>query len=78
MGRALTIQRTLVTPNEREKFQDKLRRKQEYYQARGVACEVLDPQSLSEAAHGHHHPSFAPVAKDVAGYDGYCPKSQCR
>jgi hypothetical protein len=31
MPRALTIQRTLVTPNERDKFHDKLRRKQEYY-----------------------------------------------
>jgi hypothetical protein len=31
MSRALTIQRTLVTPPERERFQEKLRRKQEYY-----------------------------------------------
>jgi hypothetical protein len=31
MGRALTIQRTLVTPGERERFHEKLRRKQEYY-----------------------------------------------
>lgn len=31
MPRALTIQRTLVTPQERERFYDKLRRKQEHY-----------------------------------------------
>jgi hypothetical protein len=31
MPRALTIQRTLVTPPERERFHDRLRRKQEYY-----------------------------------------------
>jgi hypothetical protein len=31
MARALTIQRTLVTPPERERFHDRLRRKQEYY-----------------------------------------------
>lgn len=31
MPRALTIQRTLVTPPDRERFQDKLRRKQEHY-----------------------------------------------
>ena len=31
MSRALTIQRTLVTPPERERFHEKLRRKHEYY-----------------------------------------------
>ncbi|MEO7086321.1 MAG: hypothetical protein ABI442_22455 [Gemmatimonadaceae bacterium] len=31
MGRALTIQRTLVTPQERERFHDRLRRKKAYY-----------------------------------------------
>ena len=31
MTRALTIQRTLVTPPDRERFHDRLRRKQEYY-----------------------------------------------
>lgn len=31
MPRALTIQRTLVTPPDREKFHERLRRKQEYY-----------------------------------------------
>jgi len=31
MPRALTIQRTLVTPPERERFHEKLRRKQAYY-----------------------------------------------
>jgi hypothetical protein len=31
MPRALTIQRTLVTPPDRERFQAKLRRKREYY-----------------------------------------------
>jgi hypothetical protein len=32
MGRALTIQRTLVTPPERERFHEKLRLKQAYYE----------------------------------------------
>jgi len=31
MPRALTIQRTLVTPSDRDKFHEKLRRKQAYY-----------------------------------------------
>ena len=31
MPRALTIQRTLVTPPERERFQAQLRRKRDYY-----------------------------------------------
>lgn len=31
MARALTIQRTLVTPPERERFHEKLRKKQEHY-----------------------------------------------
>lgn len=31
MARVLTIQRTLVTPNERDRFHQKLRRKQEHY-----------------------------------------------
>jgi hypothetical protein len=31
MPRALTIQRTLVTPPDRERFHEQLRRKQEYY-----------------------------------------------
>lgn len=31
MPRALTIQRTLVTPPDRERFHEKLRRKQAYY-----------------------------------------------
>lgn len=31
MARALTIQRTLVTPPDRERFHEKLRRKAEYY-----------------------------------------------
>jgi len=31
MPRALTIQRTLVTPPDRDRFHEKLRRKHEYY-----------------------------------------------
>jgi hypothetical protein len=31
MPRALTIQRTLVTPPERERFHEQLRRKRDYY-----------------------------------------------
>jgi hypothetical protein len=32
MARALTIQRTLVTPPERERFHERLRQKQAYYE----------------------------------------------
>lgn len=31
MARALTIQRTVVTPGDRERFHERLRRKQAYY-----------------------------------------------
>ena len=31
MPRALTVQRTLVTPTERKKFAEKLKRNREYY-----------------------------------------------
>lgn len=31
MSRAMTIQRTVVTPSDRVKFHEKLRRKQDYY-----------------------------------------------
>lgn len=31
MSRALTVQRTLVTPNERERYQERLKRKRQYY-----------------------------------------------
>ena len=49
MGRALTIQRTLVTPNERERFQEKLRRKQEYYSRAKVRFWVFEEVSLPGA-----------------------------
>jgi hypothetical protein len=49
MGRALTIQRTLVTPGEREKFQDKLRRKHEYYSRVKVRFWAFEEASLPGA-----------------------------
>jgi len=49
MARALTIQRTLVTPNERDKFQEKLRRKQEYYSRAKVRFWAFEEASLPGA-----------------------------
>ena len=49
MARALTIQRTLVTPGERERFQEKLRRKQEYYARVKVRFWAFEEVSLPGA-----------------------------
>jgi hypothetical protein len=49
MARALTIQRTLVTPGERERFQEKLRRKQAYYSQAKVRFWVFEEASLPGA-----------------------------
>jgi hypothetical protein len=68
MPRALTVQRTLVTPPERKKFAEKLRRNREYYaqancrywvfEEAGLPgaflefCEAADPQTLARAHAG--------------------------
>lgn len=49
MSRALTIQRTLVTPPERERFQEKLRRKQEYYTKANCRFWVFEETGLPGA-----------------------------
>ena len=49
MGRALTIQRTLVTPPERERFHEKLRRKQAYYEKAKCRFWVFEEAGLPGA-----------------------------
>jgi hypothetical protein len=49
MPRALTIQRTLVTPPEREKFQEKLLRKREHYSRSNCKFWVFEEASLPGA-----------------------------
>jgi hypothetical protein len=49
MSRTLTIQRTLVTPPERERFQEKLRRKHEYYTKANVRFWVFEEAGLPGA-----------------------------
>ena len=49
MARAMTIQRTLVTPAERDKFHDKLRRKQEYYTKANCRFWAFEEASLPGA-----------------------------
>lgn len=49
MPRALTIQRTLVTPPEREKFQEKLRRKLDYYTKANCRFWVFEETGLPGA-----------------------------
>lgn len=49
MPRALTIQRTLVTPPERERFHEKLRRKQEYYTSANCRFWVFEEAGLPGA-----------------------------
>ena len=49
MGRALTIQRTLVTPPERERFHEKLRRKQAYYEKANCRFWVFEESRLPGA-----------------------------
>jgi hypothetical protein len=76
MGRALTIQRTLVTPPERERFQDKLRKKQDYYTKANCRFwvfeetglpgafleffEASDPETLARAHAGAPEPVLDP------------------
>ena len=49
MSRALTIQRTLVTPPERERFHEKLRRKQAYYKSANCRFWVFEEAGLPGA-----------------------------
>ena len=49
MARALTIQRTLVTPPDREKFHEKLKRKQSYYASVKVRFWAFEEASLPGA-----------------------------
>ena len=49
MSRALTIQRTLVTPGERERFQERLRAKRDYYQKANCRFWVFEEAGLPGA-----------------------------
>jgi len=49
MSRALTIQRTLVTPPERERFHAKLRQKQAYYEKAQCRFWVFEEAGLPGA-----------------------------
>ena len=49
MPRALTIQRTTVTPSERDKFHERARRKQEYYAKANCRFWVFEEFGLAGA-----------------------------
>ena len=49
MPRALTIQRTLVTPQDRDKFHEKLRRKQDHYAKHGCRFWAFEEAGLPGA-----------------------------
>jgi hypothetical protein len=49
MPRALTVQRTLVTPPERKKFAEKLKRKREYYAQASCRYWVFEEAGLPGA-----------------------------
>ena len=49
MPRALTIQRTLVTPPERERFHERLRRKKAYYTTANCRFWAFEEASLPGA-----------------------------
>ena len=49
MPRALTVQRTLVTPHERKKFAEKLKRNREYYAQANCRYWVFEEASLPGA-----------------------------
>ena len=49
MSRALTIQRTLVTPGERERFQEQMRHKQAHYAKANCKFWVFEEVSLPGA-----------------------------
>ena len=76
MGRALTIQRTLVTPPDRERFHEKLKKKQANYAKANVRFwafeeaglpgafleffEANDPETLARAHAGAPEPVLDP------------------
>jgi hypothetical protein len=76
MSRALTIQRTLVTPPDRERFHAKLKKKQAYYAKANVRFwafeeaglpgafleffEASDPETLARAHAGSPEPVLDP------------------
>ena len=76
MGRALTIQRTLVTPPDRERFHERLKKKQAYYAKANVRFwafeeaglpgafleffEASDPETLARAHAGAPEPVLDP------------------
>ena len=49
MGRALTIQRTLVTPPDRERFHERLKKKQAYYAKANVRFWAFEEAGLPGA-----------------------------
>ena len=49
MARALTIQRTTVTPNERERFHERLRRRADYYTKANCRFWVFEEAGLPGA-----------------------------
>ena len=49
MPRALTIQRTLVTPSDRDRFHDKLRKKADYYTKANCRFWVFEEAGLPGA-----------------------------
>jgi hypothetical protein len=49
MARALTVQRTLVTPGEREKFFERMKRKQQHYSRSKCHFWVFEEASLPGA-----------------------------
>ena len=49
MSRALTIQRTLVTPPDRERFHEKLKKKQAYYAKANVRFWAFEEAGLPGA-----------------------------
>ncbi len=49
MARALTIQRTLVVPNERERFAERIERKKAYYAQAGCRYWVFEEAALPGA-----------------------------
>lgn len=48
-GRALSVQRTLVTPPERDRFFERMKRKQEHYQRANCHFWVFEEASLPGA-----------------------------
>lgn len=49
MGRVLSVQRTLVTPNDREKYGERLKRKRDYYKQAHCDFWVFEELSLPGA-----------------------------